>query len=307
MPLRNSLWGLSVVDARASLLDATNTIDRVALDPYSFVRDAYLQRRAAMVLGQKVGDESALPNYEDDEDDAKGTAPPWRRSSSPPSKSTPPLAQQGEFMQFSLFSTFKRLAVAGLMSLAAASANAQTQPDPNGPADKFVLAAADQALAVLKSDGAVKSGNTTRINQVVDQHILPYVNFQKTTRLAAGRYWRQANDKQKHDLAEAFRGTLVRTYSGALTRVDNNTKVTLVPSRGSLDGDDVVVRTQISQTNAAPVGVDYRLEKTPQGWKIYDMNVEGIWLIENYRNQFAQQINQNGIDGLIQALNQRNQ
>ena len=79
-----------------------------------------------------------------------------------------------------------------------------------------------------------------------------------------------------------------------------------MPSRGSLDGDDVVVRTQISQTNAAPVGVDYRLEKTPQGWKIYDMNVEGIWLIENYRNQFAQQINQNGIDGLIQALNQRN-
>ena len=75
MPLRNSLWGLSVVDARASLLDATNTIDRVALDPYSFVRDAYLQRRAAMVLGQKVGDESALPNYEDDEDDAKGAAP----------------------------------------------------------------------------------------------------------------------------------------------------------------------------------------------------------------------------------------
>ena len=96
---------------------------------------------------------------------------------------------------------------------------------------------------------------------MVDQHILPYVNFQKTTRLAAGRYWRQANDKQKHDLAEAFRGTLVRTYSGALTRVDNNTKVTLVPSRGSLDGDDVVVRTQISQTNAAPVGVDYRLER----------------------------------------------
>ena len=306
VPLRNSLWGLSVVDARASLLDATNTIDRVALDPYSFVRDAYLQRRAAMVLGQKVGDESALPNYEDDEDDAKGAAPPWRRSSSPPSKSTPPLAAQGEFMQFSLFSTFKRLAVAGLMSLAAAG----QCPDPARPqrAGRQVRAGRGRpgpGRAQERRRG--QSGNTTRINQVVDQHILPYVNFQKTTRLAAGRYWRQANDKQKHDLAEAFRGTLVRTYSGALTRVDNNTKVTLVPSRGSLDGDDVVVRTQISQTNAAPVGVDYRLEKTPQGWKIYDMNVEGIWLIENYRNQFAQQINQNGIDGLIQALNQRNQ
>ena len=105
----------------------------------------------------------------------------------------------------------------------------------------------------------------------------------------------------------AFRGTLVRTYSGALTRVTSGTTITALPFRGDPKADDVVVRTLISQPNGQPVGVDYRLEKTPQGWKIYDMNVEGIWLIENYRNQFAQQINQNGIDGLIQALNQRNQ
>ncbi|WZB77328.1 ABC transporter substrate-binding protein [Achromobacter insuavis] len=189
----------------------------------------------------------------------------------------------------------------------AASAAVQAKPDAQGAPDQFVLGAANEALDVLKADGAVKAGNTARINQVVNDHILPYVNFQKTTRLAAGRYWRQATEQQRTALADAFRGTLVRTYSGALTRVTSGTTVTALPFRGDPKSDDVVVRTLISQPNGQPVGVDYRLEKTPQGWKIYDMNVEGIWLIENYRNQFAQQINQNGIDGLIQALNQRNQ
>ncbi|QVQ25291.1 MlaC/ttg2D family ABC transporter substrate-binding protein [Achromobacter deleyi] len=209
-------------------------------------------------------------------------------------------------MSFSFTSLLQRLAFAGLLGLAAATA-AQAKPDPNGPPDQFVLATANEALDVLKADGSVKAGNTARINQVVNEHILPYVNFQKTTRLATGRYWRQATEQQKTALAEAFRGTLVRTYSGALTRVTASTNVRALPFRGDAKADDVVVRTLISQANGQPTGVDYRLERTAQGWKIYDMNVEGIWLIENYRNQFAQQINQNGIDGLIQALNQRNQ
>ncbi len=209
-------------------------------------------------------------------------------------------------MRVSLVSLLQRLVFTGLVGLGLA-ASAQAKPDPNGPPDQFVLSAANEALDVLKADGAVKAGNTARINQVVNDHILPYVNFQKTTRLAAGRYWRQATDQQKKELAEAFRGTLVRTYSGALTRVTSSTSVSALPFRGDPKADDVVVRTLISQANGQPTGVDYRLEKTPQGWKIYDMNVEGIWLIENYRNQFAQQINQNGIDGLIKALNQRNQ
>lgn len=209
-------------------------------------------------------------------------------------------------MRVSFVSLLQRLVLTGLLGLGL-TAGAQAKPDPNGPPDQFVLATANEALDVLKADGSVEAGNTARINQVVNEHILPYVNFQKTTRLAAGRYWRQANDTQKKELAEAFRGTLVRTYSGALTRVTPSTSVRALPFRGDPKADDVVVRTLISQSNGQPTGVDYRLEKTPQGWKIYDMNVEGIWLIENYRNQFAQQINQNGIDGLIQALNQRNQ
>jgi len=194
--------------------------------------------------------------------------------------------------------------LAAVLALAAA---AQAAPDPNAPAQEFVQQVADQALQVLKRDPALRSGDIARVNQVVDQYILPYVDFEKTTRLAAGRYWRQASEKQRADLAQAFRGTLVRTYSGALTRTDQNTSIKLLPFRGDAAATDVVVRSEISQSNAAPVHVDYRLEKTAQGWKIYDLNVEGIWLIENYRGQFAQQIGQNGIDGLIQALNQRNQ
>jgi phospholipid transport system substrate-binding protein len=186
-------------------------------------------------------------------------------------------------------------------------ANALAQaPNPNGPPDQFVLAAANRALTAIKADQAIKSGDLNRINQIVDQDILPYVDFQKTTRLAAGRYWRQATEPQRADLAQAFRGTLVRTYSGALTRVDASTKLSLQPLRADPNADDVVVRSTITQANTPPVAMDYRLSKSPQGWRIYDLNVEGIWLIENYRNQFAQQISRDGIDGLIAALKQRN-
>lgn len=172
----------------------------------------------------------------------------------------------------------------------------------------FVQQVADQALSVLKGDQSVKSGDISRINQIVDQYILPYVDFQKTTRLAAGKYWRQATPEQRTALSNAFRTTLVRTYSGALTKVDEGTSFKILPFRGEAGANDVVVRSQVTQmTNAQPIQLDYRLEKTPSGWKIYDINVENVWLIENYRNQFSQQINQNGIDGLIQALNKRNQ
>ncbi|WP_442951935.1 MlaC/ttg2D family ABC transporter substrate-binding protein [Orrella sp. JC864] len=196
------------------------------------------------------------------------------------------------------------LLVAGMIGLA----RAQAQPDPKAAPNEFVQQVADQLLDILKKDAQLRSGDIQRVNQVVDQNLLPYVNFERTTRLAAGRNWRQATPEQQQALAQAFRGTLIRTYSGALTKVDQGTSVRLLPFRGDPNADDVVVRSQIvPQSNAQPVGVDYRLEKTPEGWKIYDLNVEGIWLIENYRNQFAQEINRSGIDGLIQALNSRNQ
>ena len=188
------------------------------------------------------------------------------------------------------------------------TSHAQTKPDPNAAPNDFVQQVADQVLTALKADSSVRAGNTARVNQIVDELILPNVNFEKTTRLAAGRYWRQATPEQQAALVKAFRGTLGRAYSGAFTRVDDATSVKVLPLRGEADATDLVVKSQVTQrANTQPIGLDYRLEKTPQGWKIYDLNVENIWLIENYRNQFSQQISQNGIDGLIQALNQRAQ
>jgi phospholipid transport system substrate-binding protein len=202
---------------------------------------------------------------------------------------------------------FKLLFVCCILGLSHA-ARAQVKPNPNAAPNDFVQQVADQVLTVLKADTKVRAGDTARVNQIVDDLILPNVNFEKTTRLAAGRYWRQATPEQQADLVKAFRGTLGRAYSGAFTRVDDATNVKVLPMRGETDATDVVVKSQVTQrANTQPIGLDYRLEKTAQGWKIYDLNVENIWLIENYRNQFAQQISQNGIDGLIQALNQRAQ
>src|SRR5690606_5289399 len=140
---------------------------------------------------------------------------------------------------------------------------------------------------------------------IVRQYALPYVDMNKTTRLAAVRYWRQASATQQAELVKAFTGTLIRTYSGAFTRVTTSTKIELLPFRGDGKAGGAAVRTTVSQPNGAPIGVDYRLEKTADGWKVYDLNVEGIWLIQNYRNQFSEEIGRSGIDGLIKALNQQ--
>lgn len=204
----------------------------------------------------------------------------------------------------------RRLLGAGLLSLAGlgvGTAHAQDPVDVTHSPSDFVQTVANNALNAVKKDQRVKSGDLTRINQVVNEYVLPYVNLEKTTRLAAGRYWRQATPQQQHDLVQAFKGTLIRTYSGAFTRVDQNSSFSMLPFRGDAKAADLVVRSTLSQGNGPSVGIDYRLEKTAQGWKIYDLNVEGIWLIQNYRNQFSQQISQNGIEGLIAALNQRNQ
>ncbi|WP_397475636.1 phospholipid-binding protein MlaC [Pusillimonas sp.] len=195
-----------------------------------------------------------------------------------------------------------------LLSLGIAlTAQAKQAVDPQAAPNEFVETVGNNALQALRQEPAAQQGDLNRINELVNEYVLPYVNLEKTTRLAAGRYWRQASAQQQKDLVEAFKGTLIRTYSGALAKVDEISSLQILPFRGDPAADDVVVRSSLSQRNGPAVGVDYRLEKTPDGWKIYDLNVEGIWLIQNYRNQFAQQINQNGIDGLIDALNRQNQ
>lgn len=203
--------------------------------------------------------------------------------------------------------TMYQLCIALMLALVFATASqAKETVDPTASPNDFVQAVGNNALEALRAEPAAQQGDLNRINELVNEYVLPYVNLEKTTRLAAGRYWRQASAEQQKNLVEAFKGTLIRTYSGALSNVDEVSALQMQPFRGDANADDVVVRSSLSQRNGPAVGVDYRLEKTPQGWKIYDLNVEGIWLIQNYRNQFAQQINQNGIDGLIDALNKQN-
>ena len=208
------------------------------------------------------------------------------------------------------FKSLAGMALVGVslgLALPHASATAKQSVNTKAAPNDFVQVVADKALQALKKEPETKNGNINKLNDIVNTYILPYVNFEKTTRLAAGRHWRQATPKQQADLVEAFKHTLIRTYSGALRQADNVSAITPLPFRGDPAADDVVVRTSMSQSNGPAIGVDYRLEKTSEGWRIYDLNVEGIWLIQNYRNQFAQQIAQNGVDGLIKALNERNQ
>lgn len=190
-----------------------------------------------------------------------------------------------------------------LLALAFSSWQLQAQSvDAKQPPAAFIEEVTAQTLDVVKKDKAAQAGDRTAIERLVDQYVLPYVNFEKTTRLATGRHWRDASEKQRADLVDAFKGTLIRTYSGSLDNVDNLSAINVEPFRGDPSANDVVVRSTIVQRNGPEVAVDYRMENTPQGWKIYDLNVEGIWLIQNYRNQFSQVINQKGFDGLIETL-----
>ncbi|WP_028357384.1 MlaC/ttg2D family ABC transporter substrate-binding protein [Brackiella oedipodis] len=184
----------------------------------------------------------------------------------------------------------------GVFAPAQAQAN-----DPNA----FVQNIGDQTLNAFKQNSAARNGNIAAIQGIVNQHLMPNVDFQKTTRLAVGQPWRKATDAQKQQLTEGFKETLIRTYSGAFKNITPNTKITLQPFRGNAQAKDVVVRSSISAANG-PVAVDYRLEKSGNTWKVYDFSVEGIWLIQNYRNQFTQEINRGGIDGLIKALQSHN-
>ncbi len=191
-----------------------------------------------------------------------------------------------------------RSALAALLSVGV-FANVQAQAvQPND----FVETVANEALKSLLNDSAARSGDMMAANRLIEQHVVPHVNMEKTTRLAVGQPWRQATPEQRAALVDGFKNTLVRTYSGALKDVKNGTSINMLQFRGDPNANDVVVRTTIDGVSGAPVGVDYRLEKAGDSWKVYDVNVEGIWLIQNYRNQFAGEINRNGIDGLINSL-----
>lgn len=161
-----------------------------------------------------------------------------------------------------------------------------------------------ETIEAVKSDKAIQAGDIQRIINLVDTKVMPHVNFQRMTSSAVGRFWRQASPDQQQRLQAEFKTLLVRTYSGALAQVRDQS-VALKPLRASADDTEVVVRTEV-RGKGDPIQLDYRLEKSGAVWKIYDVNVLGIWLADQYRNSFAQEIGAKGIDGLIQTLADRN-
>ncbi len=134
---------------------------------------------------------------------------------------------------------------------------------------------------------------------------MPHVNFERMTALSVGRAWREATPEQKKQLMKEFRILLLRTYSNAFTAVRDQS-IRMKPFRGNASDEEVVVRSEIVQTRGEPIQLDYRLEQADKSWKIYDVNVLGVWLVQTYRNQFAQEISAGGIDGLIKSLADKN-
>lgn len=191
------------------------------------------------------------------------------------------------------------LALAALAALGVATgSHAQVAPEA------LIQQVSTDVLDAVKADQAIQAGDIARINALVDTRVMPHVNFQRMTALSVGRYWRQATPEQKSRLQEEFKTLLVRTYSGALREVKNQT-VRVKPMRSQPTDTEVVVRTEV-RGGGEPIQLDYRLEKADSGWRIYDVNVLGVWLVEQYRSSFAQEIGSKGIDGLIAALAEKN-
>ncbi len=173
--------------------------------------------------------------------------------------------------------------------------------------DAMIKRLSTDVLDAIKADKQIQAGDLSRVIALVDQRIMPSVNFQRMTSSAVGRNWRQATPEQQARLQEEFKILLVRTYSGALAQVSDQS-IAMKPLRAAPEDKEVVVRTEV-RGHGDPIQLDYRLERTPgqgTGWKIFDLNVLGVWLVETYRGQFAQEISAKGIDGLIATLSQRN-
>lgn len=196
----------------------------------------------------------------------------------------------------------KFLAIIGLATIASL-ANAQTAQTPP---DELVRTVSQGVLDEIKADRTLQTGNLDRLNALVDKRVMPYVNFQRMTALAVGRNWRTATPEQQAALQTEFRRLLLLTYADAVRQVTDTT-IQVRPMRSAPTDEEVIVRTQVLRPGKEPIQLDYRLQKTPAGWKIFDLNILGLWLIEHYRNQFAQVVGASGIDGLIKSLKEKNQ
>lgn len=203
------------------------------------------------------------------------------------------------------------LAAVAACSLMAAPAQAQQTAAPAAatakaavPADVFIKNLSADVLNAVRSDKTLQAGDVHKVVTLVDSKILPNVNFQRMTASAVGRNWRQATPEQKTRLQDEFKNLLIYTYAGAVSQIRDQA-VDVKPMRSRPEDTDVVVRTQV-KGSGDPIQLDYRLEKSGDGWKIYDVNVMGAWLVQTYQSSFSQEVSASGIDGLIAKLAERN-
>jgi phospholipid transport system substrate-binding protein len=200
---------------------------------------------------------------------------------------------------------FKRICgfiFAGLV-LASGAVFAQA-PDQSTPPDALIKMVVTDVMTSVKSDPDIQKGNIPKIVDLVEKKIVPYTDMRRTTEMAMGPNWKKATPEQQAQLSMEFKNLLIRTYSGALSQLRDQT-VQFKALRATPDDKEVVVKTVVLG-RGDQVPLDYRLEKTAKGWKVYDMNIMGVWLVEAYRNQFSNQISQNGIEGLVKFLQDRN-
>ena len=213
-------------------------------------------------------------------------------------------AQEGEDVKlFDAGLRRRSFPVALLWAAGLASMPARAQANP-GP-EALVRQISEEVIETVKADKDIQAGSVPKIMALVDAKVMPHVNFQRMTAIAVGRPWRSASPEQQRRLLEEFKTLLVRTYSGALTQVKDQT-VQLRPMRAGADDPEVVVRTEV-RGKGDPIQLDYRLERTDKGWKIYDVNVLGVWLADtSFKSQFAPVVSSSGIDGLISNLAELN-
>jgi phospholipid transport system substrate-binding protein len=171
--------------------------------------------------------------------------------------------------------------------------------------DELVRRSTNEILAAIKADKDLQAGNQAKIEKLAEEKVLPYFNFARMTQLAVGRNWRDANDAQKKTLIDEFRNLLIRTYSTSLSQFRNQT-IDVKPLKVAAADTEVVVKTQVNQPGGQPIPIDYSLEKAANGWKVYDVLIDGVSLVTNYRSSFNTEIQKSGIDGLIKSLADRN-
>jgi phospholipid transport system substrate-binding protein len=193
----------------------------------------------------------------------------------------------------------KILAFVGAAALALSVSAQELAPD------QLVQKITEEVLAAIRSDKQLAAGDKQKALKLAEEKVLPYIDFEDATRLAVGRAWSQATPEQKKRLVSEFRNMLVRTYSNAIQAYQGQT-LKVLPSRGEPKGDEATVRTQFVRAGGQPLPIDFQMRKTEKGWKVFDIAVEGVSLVLTYRSEFDVVVKQEGIDGLIKRLAQKN-